>query len=131
MLFIRHFRKNKHEWMSQREEKSYIISCAIGQNVKKVPQKFFEIFSKRKLKRVFFQILCNLDSGTHDFIALFSIFILYHSMSYFLLPFECSDTSLRLQLSISLFQILMDFFLLFHMSQNNFSTSIENNYFRT
>ena len=40
--------------MSQREEKSYIISCAIGQNVKKVPQKFFEIFSKRKLKRVFF-----------------------------------------------------------------------------
>ena len=117
--------------MSQREEKCYIISCAIGQNVKKVPQKFFEFFSKRKLKRVFFQILCNLDSGTHDFIALFSIFILYHSMSYFLLPFECSYTSLRLQLSISLFQILMDFFLLFHMSQNNFSSSIENNYFRT
>ena len=98
----------------------------------KSSSKILRNFFKTKIKTgFFFQILCNLDSGTHDFIALFSIFILYHSMSYFLLPFECSYTSLRLQLSISLFQILMDFFLLFHVSQNNFSSSIENNYFRT
>ena len=93
----------------------------------KSSSKILRNFFKTKIKTGFFFRYCVTSTRAH----MISIFILYHSMSYFLLPFECSYTSLRLQLSISLFQILMDFFLLFHMSQNNFSSSIENNYFRT
>ena len=86
-----------------------------------IKKKICEIFFKTKIK-MFFQTSSNLDLGTHEFLALFSIFkyiVSFHVIIFFL-PFECSYTSLRLQLSISLFKILMDFFLLFHMSQNNY-----------